>query len=115
MSQSATDDLPKYNPADRLAPPPESSPPIRGIEISFAIDTHLTREQWERLRELVIEITEAPCNTPKEGVHWLFSEGCKPLWREPEEPDFDTSVHTLESAARGFVTAEERQRKQARR
>lgn len=120
-----------YDPNERLAPPPEDSSPLRAIEITFAIPSYVTHEQWAKLREVVEAIIAAPCNTPVEGVHWLCGEGCKPQWSQfdaaflglpadptaPEEggPIFDEGVHVLESAARGFVSADERQRKIARR
>jgi DNA-directed RNA polymerase subunit RPC12/RpoP len=33
-------------------------------------------------------------------VMWLFGRGSKPLWREPEEPDWDDSIYCIEIAER---------------
>lgn len=124
-----TDD--DYDPSVRLAPAPADTQLVSAIELTFAIPVYMTKEQWLRLRDTVIEITEATCNTPQEGVHWLCSEGSKPSWSKldsqfmgkavdpaaPEngEPSFDSSIQVMESAARGFVTDEERTRVLAQR
>ena len=120
-----------YDPSVRLAPPPGDESPLSAIEITFAIPSYVTHEQWQRIREVVIEITEAPCNTPQEGLHWLSSEGCKPRWSQydaafmgkpvdpsaPEEgePTFDHTIHVMETAARGFGSEEERSHKLRKR
>lgn len=123
--------LEDYDPEVRLAPPADDASCVSAIEISFAIPCYVTQEQMHRIREVVIEITEERCNTPKEGVHWLCSEGCKPQWSQYDarfmgkpvdptaplegEPTFDDSIHVMESSARGFVSDEERVRKLAKR
>lgn len=116
-----------YNLNERLKPPAdEDSFEASAIEISFAIPVHVTPEQWRRIREVVQEIVDAPCNTPKEGLHWLSTEGVKPQWSQYDarfmgkpvdpnaplegEPTYDYSTHVMESSARGFVTSEERER-----
>jgi hypothetical protein len=115
----------------RLEDPPAASQALRAIEVTFEIPTYVTRDQWERLRNLVHEIIESPCNTPSEGVHWLASEGSKPNWSQadrrmlglpgdpaaPEhgEPTFDDSIQTLSSAARSFASEQERERVLRRR
>jgi hypothetical protein len=127
-----TDD--EYDPSVRLAPPPGGTPgvqPVSAIELTFEIPVYVTHEQWKRLREITSEIIEAPYNTPTDGVHWLCSEGSKPRWSnvdaqfmgkavdpaapETGEPTFDSSIHVMESAARGFVTDKERVRVLAQR
>lgn len=117
-----------YDPADRCGEPTdEDSACVRSLEVSFAIPVWMTQEQMRRFNELVREITYAPCNQPKEGVHWPAGFGSKPHWSQvdaimlrkpaepgaPEtgEPTFDDDVYYIETCSREFVSDKERERK----
>lgn len=122
-----------YNPDDRCGEPPdgECDQRLSSLEVSFAIPCYVTLDQLKRLHALVDEIVEAPCNQPKEGVHWPAGCGAKPQWSQvdsrllglivdaeaPEsgEPTFDNDVYFIETCSRGFVSEEERERKLKRR
>lgn len=120
-----------YDPNIRLAvPDDEDVETISSIEMTFAIPVYVTQGQMDQLRAVMTAIIASPCNTPKEGVHWLCSEGSKPKWSQTDarflnksidpsapidgEPEYDHSIHMLESSARGFLSNEERERKKSR-
>ena len=126
--------LPKYDPDERCAEFTEDvDNVVTQIELSFAIPVHISREHYNMLRDVRDAIVEAPYNQPKEGVHWPSGEGSRPNFSERDamflgrpgrgspdvpdgaEPTFDDSVLAFESAARGFVTEEEREKKLKRR
>lgn len=101
-----------YKPDFRCADcPDEDAFEIRQIEVSFAIPVVVTQDQSRQLVKVIDDITKSPWNQPLAGVHWLSGMGSKPLWREPEEPDFDDSIYFLETCAREFVSFRERERK----
>lgn len=118
-----------YDPDDRCAPPPddECTQVLSAIEVSFAIPVYVTSEQLHRLHVLIHEITDAPCNTPKAGVHWPSGYGSKPQWSRVDaamlgvpaapdapfsgEPTFDDGTYFIETSARAFVSEKERDRK----
>ena len=120
-----------YDPDERLEKAPEEAEQASRIEISFEIPVFITSEQHHRLRELVCEITKQTWNTPLEGVHWVSSEGAKPIWSQadaaflgetpdpnaPEsgEPEYDHSVLTIGTSARGWASNKERKREKFRR
>ena len=56
-----------------------------GFERLLAAAVDMVCKQWERQNP--------------EMVMWPMGHGAKPLWREPEEPEFD-SVYCIEVAAR---------------
>lgn len=95
--------------------PEDQAGPVRGIEVRFAMPVNVTRDQERRLRDLVEEIIEHPSNQPEGGVHWLAGYGSKPIWNEPQEPDFDNDTLFMESAARPFVSEEEGAKEKKRR
>ncbi len=121
-----------YNPSVRCGEcPDEDAFEVQAIEVGFQIPVLVTQEQSRRLTELIHEIVGSPWNQPAEGVHWLSGMGSKPHWSrvdsallgipvEPGAPDsgdptFDDSVYFLETCAREFVSAEERERKKGQR
>lgn len=115
----------EYDPGNRCAPPPEDAyTPLRGVELSFAIPVYITREHHTYLAELVEAIVLAPYNLPKGGVHWVSGSGSKlnfskrdarllgvaadPAAPEAGEPEVDSTIFTLSTSARAFVSERER-------
>lgn len=104
---------------------------IRAIEISFAVPVQVTQRQQKLIHDMVSDIVDAPWNQFEDGVHWPAGSGSKPQWSKADaaflgkrtnpnapdsgEPTFDDSVFTIESDARGFVSEEERKKKEAYR
>jgi hypothetical protein len=114
-----------YDPSDRWAPPPSDAlTPLQGIELCFAIPVHVTREQHSYLSELMEAIVFAPYNLPKGGVHWVSGCGSKvnfsqrdaqfmgiavdPAAPEAGEPTVDSTIFTMSTSARAFVSERER-------
>lgn len=116
----------EYDPEHRLAecPDEDAHEGIVGVELAFAIPVTITMAQYRRLCALMEEITSAPWNTPKEGLHWFSTQGSKLIWSKVDaallgvpaapdahdsgEPRSDDSVIALESSARGFGSDRER-------
>jgi hypothetical protein len=87
---------------------------IVAIEVPFAVPVEPTREQAQRLAELIDEIARA--NAPDGCVHWLSGIGSKPNFSQadarflgktvdpdaPEsgEPTFDDSILCMETYCR---------------
>lgn len=105
----------KNNEIKRCAEAPDNPIPIKSVEMRFAMPVYFTRDQERRLHDLVDEIVEHPCNQTEDGTHWLAGYGSKPLWNEPQEPDFDHDTLFMESTARPFVSEKERAKKQKAR
>lgn len=95
---------------DRCAEAPHDRGANSSIEVSFGIPVYISHDQERRLHALLTEIVGAPCNQPKNGVHWVSGYGGKILWREPEEPDYDMEVLAIETTSRKFVSDRERDR-----
>jgi hypothetical protein len=118
------DKLPKYDPAERRAPPIGHL--VSSFRVDFGVDVCISASDQRKLYELVSEIVLRPENQPLQGVHWLSGSGAMPKWSQrdakflgreidpeaPEggEPTFDDSVLYFESTARGFVSEKERLR-----
>jgi len=124
--------LPDYDPNDRCEDFTEDVDNlVTSIELSFAIPVHIGREHYNRLRDVMYDIVQAPYNQPKEGVHWAGGKGARPIWSQqdavflgkaadpdaPEggEPTFDHSVLLFESGAREFLNEKEKERTCKRR
>lgn len=71
---------------------------ISRIEVTFGIPVEMTNEEQRRLVDLVRVVTKR--SETKDIVHWPSGIGSKVLWREPEEPDFDDSVFSVDCCAR---------------
>jgi hypothetical protein len=122
-----------YNPDDRVSScPDEDATFVERIELGFAIEVAITRDQERAICELMDEITKAPYNQPKEGVHWVGFVGSKlnysaadsallgrPVGDNPPpngaEPDSDDTVLVYETSAREFTSDKERERVLAER
>jgi hypothetical protein len=117
---------------DRCEDPADNDVEVLAIEVSFAIPSYITQDQQRRLNDLLDEITRSPKNTPKEGVHWVSSNGAKPnfsaidaalLGVQPGdnppanggEPTFDETVLCFGTSARSFNSERERLRELKRR
>ncbi len=73
---------------------------LQKIEISFPVGIDLP-PGWDRtLDALVGMICEQYEEDNPTRVMWPAGQGAKPLWREPQEPDWDTSVYYIEVAER---------------
>ncbi len=121
-------DLPEYDPTQRVASCPETgNEPLRGIEISFEIPCYVSKRHYMRLMQLIEDIVASPYNQAQEGLHWVSSIGSKmtlskrdaavlglpvdPNAHDFGEPTFDSSILTVGSSARGFVSEKERSKK----
>jgi hypothetical protein len=73
---------------------------LQKIEVIFPVPVDLPAG-WERvldgLVEMVCEMYEA--ENPDRTM-WPAGMGSKPIWREPEEPNFDDNVYCVEVAER---------------
>ena len=104
-----------FDPNDRCAEPPHDRGTTSAIEVNFGIPVHITSDQERRLHALLDEIAGAPWNQPQDGVHWVSGCGGKVMWREPDEPDYDMNVLSIETTSREFVSERERERTLKRR
>lgn len=114
---------------ERLAPCPDSDAmEVTGIEVSFAIPTHVTQLQQQRLLDILGTIVDAPYNQVKTGPHWIgfiggrmsnYSAADAALLGKPtpdkplangEEPEFDDDVFCVESHYRTYYDDEDRKR-----
>ena len=77
-----------------------SNPKLRVIEIAFPVEVELP-DGFESLLYAVVDLV---CKKYEAAnplrVMWPAGYGHKPLWREPEEPDFDPSVYFIDVAER---------------
>ena len=96
----------EFSPAERCGAPPDDRGPTSSIEVTFGMPVHLSVGQERRLHQLLDEIVSSPCNQPVGGVHWVSGSGGKVLWREPEEPDYDMDVLSIETTAKGLSERE---------
>jgi hypothetical protein len=71
---------------------------VRAIEIQFARPVLITLSVQRILVDLVNEMARAT-ETP-EFIHWAAGSGSKPLWREPEEPEWDDTIFHIETFSR---------------
>ena len=73
---------------------------INKIEIVFPCDVELPRGFEQVLSCLVDMVCKKYEAENKTRVMWPAGHGSKPLWREPEEPEWDDSVFSIEVAER---------------
>jgi hypothetical protein len=71
---------------------------IRRIEVQFGVPVELTSREMQDVNRIVNNAARRS-QTPK-LVHWAAGCGSKPLWREPEEPEWDDSIFFIECCAR---------------
>jgi len=70
------------------------------IEIDFPAPVEFP-EGWERvLDELVYMICKQYEKDNTDRVMWPAGHGSKPLWDEPNEPEFDDSIYHIDVAER---------------
>lgn len=73
---------------------------IYRIEVSFPCPVELP-DGWERTLDSLLDmVCKAYEKENPERVMWPAGSGAKPIWREPEEPEFDPSVYFVEMAER---------------
>ena len=73
---------------------------IERIEILFPVPVALP-EGWEqRLVELVSDVCYAYERDNSDRSMWPAGVGAAPIWNEPNEPTFDTSVYQISVAER---------------
>ena len=73
---------------------------ISRIEVSFAAPVLLPDDFHKRLMDMLSEVCKSYESEHLDRVMWVFGVGGKMLWREPEEPDCDMSVLSIEVAER---------------
>lgn len=71
---------------------------IQRIEVQFSIPVEMTNEEQQKLVQFIGNITRRS-ETPN-IVHWPAGIGSKPLWREPQEPNWDDLVFFIDCCAR---------------
>jgi hypothetical protein len=71
---------------------------IQHIEISFPVPVDLPAGFERALHALISMVTEAYEVQHPDRTMWPSGSGAKPLWREPEEPDFDHSTYFIHVA-----------------
>ena len=83
---------------------------ISRLEVIFALPVELSSEERQSLDRFVGRICDR--HTPEGWVHWPSGYGSAPIWREPEEPDWDDEVYRITTCAREAYPSEiERDRK----
>lgn len=73
---------------------------VRKIEIEFPFKVELPPGFIRALSEFVNLICEKYQVENPDRVMWPAGQGSKPLWREPEEPEFDDDIFHIEIAER---------------
>lgn len=73
---------------------------IRKIEIDFPFMVELPPGFDRALSEFVNLVCERYEEQHPDRVMWPAGHGSKPLWREPEEPEFDDSIYHIDVAER---------------
>jgi hypothetical protein len=73
---------------------------LQKIEISFPVAVELP-PGWERALDALVDMV---CERYEEAhpgrTMWPAGYGSKPIWREPQEPEWDDSVYLIEVAER---------------
>lgn len=76
------------------------SPRTSKMEITFPTPVDLPSEIQRGMDDLLQPICDKHMQEHPDRVMWIFGHGSKPLWREPEEPDWDDEVYFIEIAER---------------
>jgi hypothetical protein len=84
---------------------------IQHIEVSFPVPVDLPPGFERALDALIGMVTEAYEAQHPDRTMWPSGSGAKPLWREPEEPDFDHSTYFIHVAEREANSREIERRK----
>ena len=84
---------------------------IQKIEIEFPFLVELPPRCTEFLATAVNLICKKYEAENPDRVMWPAGHGSKPIWREPEEPEFDDSIYHI-SVAEREAHPKERERKQ---
>jgi hypothetical protein len=71
---------------------------ISRIEVQFAVPVELTDREMQDIHRIVNNAARRS-QTP-ELIHWAAGTGSKPIWRKPQEPEWDDSVFFIECCAR---------------
>ena len=69
---------------------------IRKIEIVFPVEIVMPKGFYRTLEALVDMACEKYESENPNRTMWPSGIGSKPIWREPEEPDFDDSIFQIE-------------------
>ena len=73
---------------------------LQKIEIVFPVGVELP-PGWERVLDALVDmVCEAYEQQNPTRVMWPAGQGSKPIWREPQEPDWDDSVYFIDVAER---------------
>ncbi len=73
---------------------------ISVVELVFPVPVELSHSFICALTRLLDGVCEEYKLANPTRTMWPAGFGSKPLWREPEEPDFDDSVFQIEMAER---------------
>ena len=73
---------------------------ISKMEITFPTPVDLPSEIQRGIDKLLEPICEEHMKEHPDRVMWIFGHGSKPLWREPQEPEWDDEVYFIEVAER---------------
>jgi hypothetical protein len=77
-----------------------ASPRTFKMEITFPTPVDLSSEIQRGMEDLLQPICEKHMKEHPDRVMWVFGHGSKPLWREPEEPEWDDEIYFIEIAER---------------
>lgn len=73
---------------------------ISKIEVSFAAPVLLPDDFEQKLMAMLSAVCKSYEAEHPDRVMWVFGMGGKLLWREPQEPDCDMSILSIEVAER---------------
>lgn len=73
---------------------------VSKIEVTFPTSVTLSSEVQRGIDDLLQPICDKHVQENPDRVMWVFGHGSKPLWREPEEPEWDDEVFMIEIAER---------------
>jgi DNA-directed RNA polymerase subunit RPC12/RpoP len=73
---------------------------ISEMEITFPTPVDLPSEVQRGMEDLLQPICDKHMQEHPDRVMWVFGQGSKPLWREPDEPEWDDEVYMIEIAER---------------
>ena len=77
---------------------------INRVELDFCLPVELTDDEQKALQILVKRICDRHC--PEGWVYWASGIGSRPIWQEPEEPDFDHTVFSISTCVRKAYPSE---------
>lgn len=83
---------------------------IQKIEVEFPFSVELLPGFTELLATTVSLICKKYEAENPDRVMWPAGHGSKPIWREPEEPEFDDSIYHISVAEREASPNERRKR-----